>query len=146
MLFYALKYSRMDFVAGHLELFENNFKLKTRRYVYNKFLYNLVKDCCKSEMHVKKINMEFIDSVIKKQPAAVIVDSGPLYKVLYNMPPYHYPHWIVVYRKEKGNYSIYEPWEGKECIVPEKLLKECLKSFLNRLWGAPQVICLKQLI
>lgn len=146
MLFHALRYSKIDFVAGHLDYFEKISKLKTQRYVYNTFLYNLVKGACKTKMEVKKINMTFIDSMIRKSPIVMIIDSGPLYKALYNAPPYHYPHWIVVYKrvegKNKSSYLIYEPWEGKECIIPEKLLKECLKSYLCRIWGAPQLIAI----
>lgn len=144
MLFYALKFSKTDFVAGHLDYFEKKLRLKTKRYVHNKILYELVKEHCKTEMEIKKIDMGFIGKMIEKQPVLIVIDSGPLYKHLYNMILYHYPHWIVVYGKENDKYKIYEPWEGKEVAVPEKIIKESLKSYLNRLWGAPQLISLKQ--
>ncbi|MFH1065198.1 MAG: hypothetical protein V1734_01700 [Nanoarchaeota archaeon] len=144
MLFYALKFSKMDFVAGHLNWLEKRQGIKTKRIVHNKILYELVKEHCKTDMEVRKINMVLIDSMLKKNPVTLIVDSGPLYNHLYKMIPYHYPHWIIIYGKDKDNYKIYEPWEGKEAAVPEKLLKDCLKSYLNRLWGAPQLIALNQ--
>lgn len=144
MLFHSLKFSRKDFVAGHLDFFEKQFEIKTIRYVHNRILYELVKDECRTNMQIRKIDLEFINETIQKQPIAIIIDSAPLNKYLYNMVPFHYPHWIVVYEKEKNSYRIYEPWEGKDTILPEKILKESLKSFLCRLWGAPQVIALKQ--
>ncbi len=143
MLFHALKFSRKDFVAGHLDFFEKRFGIKTKRYLHNAILYSLVKDECRTNMQIIKINMELINAMIKKQPIAIIIDSAPLNKHLYNMIPFHYPHWIVICKKEGNEYSIYEPWEGKEVAVPEKVLKESLKSYMSRLWGAPQVICLK---
>ncbi|MDI6737637.1 MAG: hypothetical protein QME12_03915 [Nanoarchaeota archaeon] len=144
MLFHALRYSRMDFVAGHLDFFEKQFSLKTRRYVHNKILYELVKNECKTDMQIRKIDINFINEMTKAQLIALILDASLLYKHLYNMIPYHYPHWIVVYGKENNEYRIYEPWEGKECLIPERILKDSLKSFLCRLWGAPQMIILNQ--
>lgn len=140
LLFNTLMLSRKDFVAGHLNIFEKQFKMKTKRYVHNKFLYSLVKKDSKTEIKVRKIDIPFIDSNIRKSPAIIIIDSGPLYKALYSMCPYHYPHWIVVYEKTEKGYLIYEPWEGKQSIVQDKVLKDCLKSYFNRLWGAPQMI------
>jgi len=134
LLFYGLKFSRDDFVAGHLWLFEREFGLKTNRYVHNRRLYDFLKAGMKTEMVQKKICIRFIDEVLKDSLAAIVIDKFPL------LGDFHYPHWILLLEKKGKGYVCYEPREGIVRNISERLLKEALISYLVRIWGAPQMI------
>ncbi len=137
MLFYALKFSKTDFVAGHLDFLKKKLKVKTIRYVHNKILFNAVKKTTTVQLEQRKINLEFIDELLKTKPLIVSIDDYVMFK------SYHYPHFLLIKEKTKKGYLIYEPWEGKVKEISKKILKEGLKSYLVRLWMAPQVITLK---
>ena len=135
LLISALKFTREDFVTGHLGYIKRKYKKGLIRYVHNEFLYNdLKKIKCKERIIQRKIDISFIDKLLSNNPIIISLDAYQFDKF------YHYPHWILVYKKVGKGYLIYEPWEGKAKYMPENKLKESLKSYLQRLWMAPQII------
>jgi len=138
MLFYALKFSRVDFVAGHLAFVEKEFGIKTTRYVNNKILYDLVKGAVTTDLVQKKISWDFIHERLKKGSVILLIDAFRLLRTC------HYPHWIVVHGKKKDGYDIYDPWEGERQIIPRQLLQDLLSDLNDVLWMAPQLIVVEK--
>lgn len=104
ILFNALKHHKYSFIKGNIEYFKRKYKTNLKR---------------KSIRKIKEID-KFI-------PAIINLDDFVLRRKI------HYPHFIVVDRKVKNNYEIYDPWDGKIKVLSKKILNNGIKLLENRL-------------
>ncbi len=135
MLFDALQYNPDDFVTGHIEHVMRKYKKELIRYVHNNPLYNHLKKArCKEKVVQRKIDMNIIDELLHRGTIAISLNARHFGKV------YHYPHWVLLLNKKRKKYVVYDPHTGIVNTITEKRLKESIKSYLIRLWMAPQII------
>jgi hypothetical protein len=138
-LFYSLKFSKYDFVIGHLDFIVKRFDVNIIRIVDNKKFYNYVKkikSSSKIKTEVKKINLKLINKFLNKHPI-LYIDSYYLFKVC------HYPHFITILEKIGNKYKIFDPWEGKEKLIKSKVLAKSISSLRNHIKFCPQMIILE---
>lgn len=133
---HSMKFSKDDFVIGHLDFIAKKFNFSIERIVNNKPFYNYIqkiKSSSKIKTRVEKINLSFIDKVLDKQPI-LYIDSYYLFKVT------HYPHFITVLDKIGTKYKIFDTWDGKEKLISGKILSQAISSLRNHLRFCPQVL------
>lgn len=134
---YALNFSKNNFTIGHLDFVAKQFNTQLNFYVDNKSFFNFIKKFKFSnniKLAQQKINLKFINSLIKKFPAIVYVDSFYLWKVS------HYPHFIIVIEKFKNRYKLFDPWDGKTKYISSSILSKAIVSLRNNLKFCPQLI------
>jgi hypothetical protein len=124
-----------DFAGGHLFYLEQNYKIKTIRYIHNQILFDLIKPP-KTNTIIQKIDFKFINSHLSKHQLILLVDIFSL-----NQLCGHYPHWIVLLSKQEEDYQIYDPMVGI-IILKKEILHQALRSLYYHLWMAPQLIVL----
>lgn len=133
-----------NFVLGHLKYTLRKTNINFNWYVGNKIFYDFIKKQKipkKLKLKTQKINIQFIDTLLKGGPIIVYIDQFHLWdKKLGLYYKYHDRHFIVILKKIKRNYEIIDPHEGKFKEMTEKSLKEGIKSLRNRFWQANQII------
>jgi len=138
MLFASFLHNREDFVAGHLAFYFKHLKLRTERYVHNNTLFNWAKKVPGSKLIQQKVSLAFIDKQLNEGPIICLLDYFALSKGWC-----HYPHWVVIYDKDKSNYLVYDPQKKDLMKLSEKTIKMGLNTLLTKLWMAPQAIKVK---
>ncbi len=134
---YALDFSKDNFTVGHLDFIAKKFNVWLNFYVDNKPFFNFIKEfkfSNKITLIQEKIDLKLISKLIKISPIIVYVDSYYLWKVS------HYPHFIIVTKKSKNGYKIFDPWDGKTKNINSNILSKSISSLRNRLKFCPQVI------
>jgi hypothetical protein len=137
ILNHALKFTKYDFAIGHLDYIARRYGKKINLYHDNYILYKIInrtKFSKKINVEVQKIDLKFIDNVIKKGPAIVYLDSYYLWNIV------HFPHFIIVLEKIGNRYRIFEPWDGKIKKISSKMVSKAIISLRNHLRFCPQVI------
>lgn len=92
-----MKYSKYDFIIGHLEFIYKKSGIKFKRIVDNKLFFNYLKKhefVNKFKTEIKRIDLKMIDKFLLKSSLVLYIDSFPFYKI------YHIPHFIVVISKK----------------------------------------------
>ena len=134
---YALDFSKYDFTVGHLDFVAKKFNAKFDFYVDNVKFFNFIKKINfsnKINLICQKINLKFIDKLIKNSPVVIYLDSYYFYKIS------HYPHFIIVMKKLKNGYKIFDPWDGKIKDINSAVLSKGIISLRNLLKFCPQLI------
>jgi len=136
ILTYGLKFTKWNFSIGQLDFVARKYRKTIVTYVEDRRLYNLFRRLPTSE-RIKvvqaNINLKLIKRLVKR-PLIVYVDDYLFRKEL------HYPHFVVVWKLERNNFLITDPWDGKmKRITPSSLLKG-IKLLKNTLKFSPQII------
>ena len=143
---FALHFSRENFIMGHLEKFSKKFNQKVKWIVDTQVYYDFTKKLKLSKkinLEKQKINLETIDKLLPK-PLIVYIDQFYLWNKKQNLYyKYHYPHFIVILKKQKKGYIILDPNDGEEKLISSKLLSQSVSELRNKLWFSPQIIQLK---
>jgi len=139
MLFEALKFSKQNFVIGHLNFITKEFDVNVETYVdnanYHKFLKKLNKSSSVS-IHLRRVSKNFLDKLLDLYPI-VYIDYYVISKVT------HYPHFVIVFEKKDKMYKLFDPWDGKEKLVREEVLIKGIKNLRNLLKFVPHIIVVK---
>ena len=138
---YSMKFSKEDFVIGHLNFITEKFGIEIERIVDNKLFFDYIMKIKTSELihtEVKKINLDLIDNLLQKSSVILYIDAYYFYKIV------HYPHFITVLNKEGKNYKLLDNWDGKEKIIDEEILSQSIISLRNHLKFCPQIIILNK--
>ncbi|HLC73390.1 MAG TPA: hypothetical protein VJH20_02015, partial [Candidatus Nanoarchaeia archaeon] len=128
-IIHSLKFSKYDFVIGHMDFISRKFNVNIERFFDNKYFFNYVrklKSVPNTKMCVNKIGLNLINKILDRQPI-LLVDSFYFNKV------YHYPHWITLLDKIGSKYRIFDTWEGKEKIINSRILAKAVSSLRNHL-------------
>lgn len=136
-IIHSMKFSKEDFVIGHLDFIVKKFHVMVERYVDNRQFYDYIKRVkpskrIKTEVH--KINLRFIDELLALSSLILYIDAYHLFKA------YHYPHFITVLDKKGKIYKIFDTWEGKERGIDTRTLSKSISSLRNHIRLCPQVI------
>src|SRR3989344_4863257 len=126
-LIHSLKFSKDDFVIGHLDFISKKFNVNIERIFDNQYFFSYLKklkSVPNTKMFVNKICLSLLNNILKKQPI-LLVDSFYFNKV------YHYPHWITILNKIGTRYKIYDTWGGKEKTIEGKVLAKAIYSLRN---------------
>jgi len=135
---HSMKFSKEDFVIGHLDFIAKQYNIPFKRIVDNKQVHNYLKTLKfskKIKTEVKKIDIKLIDKYIDKQPI-IAIDFYYLLKAF----PYHYPHFITVLGKKGDKYHIFDTWQGKERYIDREMLAEALYSLRDYILFSPEMI------
>ncbi|MEM5793289.1 MAG: hypothetical protein QXY45_02935 [Candidatus Aenigmatarchaeota archaeon] len=135
-LLHSLRFSKDDFVTGHLDFIVKKFNVKITRLVDNKRFYSFIKkrwSLPNVDLLVNRIDLKVIDKLIKKKPI-VYIDSYYLFK------DYHFPHFITILDKSRKGYKIFDTWDGKEKFIGSKVLSRSISSLRNHLKICPQLL------
>ncbi len=137
---HSLKYSKDDFVAGHLDFIHQKFDKRITRIVDNKYFHNYLKSIKHPnvDIRVEKIDLKTIDKYIATTPIILYIDSYILFKVN------HYPHFITVLSKKDDEYQIFDTWDGKIKNLKSVLLSKSIQSLRNHLKFCPQIIIIER--
>ncbi len=138
-IIHSLKFSKKDFVGGHLDFIEKNFNKKLIRIVDNKFYFeNYVEKSTSdlSPVQINKINLNLINKFIEKSRIIIYLDNYFLHKEV------HFPHFVTILKKADNSYLIYDPWDGNEKVIEGKILSKAISSLRNNLKFCPQMIIL----
>lgn len=138
-LYYALEFTRDDFVAGHCDYVARKYGISCRRIIENKRYHTYLKRIKQSNnttIEVQNINLKTIDGLLPQKPI-VLIDRYNLFKV------FHYPHWITVHRKTRNVYEIYDVWDGKRKKIPAALLAKSISSLRNQVKMSPQMVIMR---
>jgi hypothetical protein len=132
-----MKFSKEDFVIGHLDYIVKKFHVAVERFVDDEQFFNYIKSI-KSSKRIKtkvhKIGLKFVDKLLAKSPLILYIDAFYLFGVC------HYPHFITVLEKKGKKYRIFDTWEGKGRNMDAKKLSKSVSSLRNRIKLCPQVI------
>lgn len=134
---YAMNFSKDNFTIGHLDFIARNYNLGLDFYVDNKRFLNFIKKFKFSKrikVFHKKIDLRLINALIKVSPVVVYVDSFVLWKIS------HTPHFIIVIRRTKDGYKIFDPWDGKIRAIKPDVLAKGIINLRNLLKYCPQAI------
>ncbi len=134
---HSLRFSKDDFVSGHLDFIVKRFNVKIRRIVDNKLFLNYinkVKTSDKIKNEVAKVNLNLIDDLLKEVQPIVYIDAYLLFGV------YHAPHFITILEKVNDKYKIFDTWDGIEKLIEAETLSKAISSLRDYLKFAPQVI------
>ncbi len=136
-IIHSLKFSKDDFVVGHIDFIQNNFSVKITRLVDNKLFYNYLKDIKATDLietKIVKIDLELIDNLLKNNKPILYLDSYCLFKIT------HSPHFVTVIDKIGNSYKIFDPWDGKFKEISSKIVLEGIESLRNHLKFCPQIL------
>jgi len=137
LLFNALKLDRNNYVLSHLDYVVKKFGLKFNFFIDNKYFYKFVSSCNKSKainISQHKIDLNFIDKRLDLAPAIVYIDTYPFWKIN------HAAHFIIVIKKTKTGYKIYDPWDGVVKTISSQILSKSIISLRNLIKNSPVVI------
>jgi hypothetical protein len=137
---HSMKFSKDDFVIGHLDFIFKKFKIPVVRIIDSIQVYNTIQSLRfsrKIKTSVKKVNLKLIDQYIDRQPI-IAVDFYHFYKVF----PFHYPHFIMILAKEGSRYKIYDPWFGIERHIDGEALGGAINSLKDYIRFSPEIISL----
>lgn len=137
VLNYSLNFSKESFTLWHLEYFCRKYGSKFHFYVDNSIYRDFLLQIPVSKnifLSQKKVNLNFIDTLLESWKVILYVDWYYLYKVV------HYPHFITLISKSWENYEIYDSWDGEVKILPKNLISKSIISLRNHLKFSPQVI------
>lgn len=138
---HSMKFSKNDFVIGHLDYIIKKFNTNVIRIVDNQKFYNYLKDINQSpkiKIEHRKINLNLIDKLLDKRPI-LYIDAYSLFKV------YHYPHFVTILDKIVDNYKIFDTWDGKEKTTSGEMLSKSISSLRNRIRLCPQILLVEAL-
>ncbi len=137
LFIHALKFSKKDFSIGHLDYVVKKFNKKLDLYVDEGVCFNYIKQFTFSKkifLIEEKINIKLVNKLLEKKPTILYIDSYYLYKIA------HYPHFIIVIKKVKEQYEIFDPWDGKIKQVPIKTISKAIISLRNHIKLCPKII------
>lgn len=137
ILNHSLDFSKENFTIGHLDYVAKRLGLKIDWFVDNRHFYNLIKKLkMHKNIHVKprKIDLKFLDTLLKTFPVILYLDSYSLFKV------YHYPHFVTILEKKNNKYKISDTWYGKRKVIDSKVISEGIILLRNHLKFSPQLI------
>ena len=137
LLFSALRFDRNNYVLSHLKYVVKKYNLKFDFFIDNKHFYKFVSSRNKSKEVVisrQKIDLRFIDSRLNISPLITYVDTFPFWKIN------HAAHFIIVIKKVKNYYKIYDPWDGKVKLINSKILSKGIINLRNLIKNSPVVI------
>jgi len=138
---HSMKFSKKDFVVGHLDYIGKKYKLNILRVVDNQPFYNYIKKIKTGpniKIKVARIDFKLIDSYLETTKPIVYIDAYTLFKIS------HAPHFITVLRKIKNKYEVFDPWYGKTMIIESETLSDAISSLRNHLLFCPQLITLSK--
>ena len=133
---HSLRYSKDDFVIGHLDFVRKKYRVSFQRFVDNKFYRRFLKG--KGILSsLSKINTSFIDSQLAGRPI-LIIDTFYLGNMV------HCSHWVAILSKENRCYELFDPGDGKPKTLPAKQLSREISSLRNRLNFCLQLLVMRK--
>jgi hypothetical protein len=85
----------------------------------------------------EKISLNLINSLFKNSPLIIYIDD------FYVNHYIHYPHFVIILKKQDNGFRIFDPLDGKIKFVEAKKLSRAIKSLRNLLKFCPKLIQLK---
>lgn len=144
LLEYSLKYGRENIARGHLEKFVKDYKININWYADSKIFFDFVSKMKlpkKVYLINEKINLKLIDRLVER-PIILYLDRFYLWKRKWGLYyRYHYPHFVIVTRKEGNFYEIIDPDDGIMRKITSKSLSKSIISLRNYLYISPQIVC-----
>jgi hypothetical protein len=135
---HSMKFSKADFVSGHLDYIAKKFNVKIRRLVENELYFNFlnkIKTSSKIKTEMAPINLKLIDSLLQQRDFPIIyIDAFYLFKVI------HSPHFITVLGKKDSIYRIFDTWDGKEKLIDMKVLAKAISALKNHIKLGAQIL------
>jgi len=119
VLNHALRFSKYNFTIGHLDYMARKYGVKINWFVEGRLSYSHIRKKAihrNVSVYKRKINIPFVDSLLKKSSVILYLDSYVLYGI------HHYPHFITVAGKRGKSYKIIDPWDGRIKIVGVRTL------------------------
>jgi hypothetical protein len=136
-LLFSLRFSKEDFVLGHLEFVARRFNISTTRIVEENKLYRRVRDMkCSAQIETQQANVEaqLLEELLTRGPVITYLDAFHLFGC------YHYPHFVTVLRRHRDTYVIFDTWDGLEKRVLAKKLWTAIDSLRTYLRFSPQLL------
>ncbi len=133
---HSMRFSKEDFVIGHLDFIARKFRVDISRIVDNMQFYDYVKKTRTSSRirtHAAKIDTKLVRKLLEKKPI-IYIDSYYLFR------RYHYPHFVTVLAASGSRYRIFDTWEGKERLIEGRALAKSISSLRNHIKLCPQIM------
>jgi uncharacterized protein YvpB len=135
---HSMKFSKTDFVGGHLDFIAKKFGSGATRTIDNDIIRKFMKNNIKTHVIKQKVTVKLIDTLVEKKPI-IYLDSYCLYK-----NAAHMPHFVTVLGADHNNYFIYDPWDGKKKYVSKKIIAKAVSCLRNRIVLCPQIIIIEK--
>lgn len=139
-ILHSMKFSRLDFAAGHIDFVSRRFGVRVLRIVDREkgadYLKGLKVPNARTE--VKRITLGLVDRLVKKSPAILYTDSYALFGHV------HLPHFVTVVGKKNGKYRVFDPWFGRYMLLDGKTLSRAVSLLRSHIRLVPQIIVIKQ--
>lgn len=137
----SLSFSKKDFTIGHLEAISAHFR-EIFLFIDKDFKYeNNISTRLKQSQNIKIRNgnvLKFLQAYLDigkiRHPLIIYVDSYALHNQI------HYPHYIILLKKQGNEFSILDPWNGKTRFVSQQTILNGVKLLKHHLGFAPRVI------
>ncbi len=141
ILFYGLKFTRLDFSTGHLVYLAKKFpNLTFEQYIDFNVFYEILKKLDVPEnlkMYSQKINLKFLKEMTRENPAIIYVDIFTLEGI------YHYSHFVILKEIDNEKAIILDPWSGEKIEMKTKALMRSISYVRNMLKISPKLIRVK---
>ncbi len=146
ILNYSLRFTKKDFTIGHLEAVHDNFKtIELEMDADFRYEFNSVVQLKKSKNimvnvgNVLELFKFYLEAAKARLPMIIYLDAFALWRYR------HYPHYVIVLRKQEKKFQIVDPWDGKKRIVPEEMIYNGIVA-LKAMGFAPRIIRIESLI
>ena len=136
-LLYSLRFSKEDFVLGHLEFVAQRFNMNTTRFVEGNGLYRRVREMeCSALIETRQadIDAQLLEDLVERAPVITYLDAFHLFGC------YHFPHFVTVLRRHRNAYVIFDTWDGFEKRVTANRLWAAIDSLRTHLRFSPQLV------
>lgn len=139
-LIHALRFSKHDFVAGHLHYIHRHFSVRVKRIIDSKTEPRPlchVKRVPGIAIERKPIDLNMLSTMLSSRPAIMYLDAYTLYHV------HHYPHFIILLAKKRQRFLAFDPWDGKKKLLPNEIVSDSIQLLREHLRMCPQVIVIR---
>lgn len=136
ILNYGLKFSKWNFVIGHLDFVARKYNKRITTYIESKKLIRVLKKMKLSKnirIINKPISLTLIKNILQK-PVIVYLDDFVFRKEL------HYPHFVIIWKIDKNKFILTDPWDGKIKRVSFGFIRKGIHYLKNQLNFSPQLI------
>jgi len=139
---HAMKYSKFDFVVGHLDYMTARYLVRIHR-IMDRGRYPRPGARASAPRNVttvrRNISVAVVRELVAKGAVIIYVDAFALYGVC------HYPHFVCVLKAAGARFIIFDPWNGKVRKLDARTLSRGITLLRNHIRLCPQLLIIERL-
>lgn len=134
---HAMKFSKQDFVSGHLDYVVTHFGVHVIRVIdvdLGGRRYSKTRRQDGVRIEQSRIDLAMLERLVSVAEPILYVDAFVLFGV------HHYPHFITVLRKTSTGFRIFDPWDGGEKELRSEIIVRGIVLLRKHLCFIPQIL------